>query len=288
VTTTYVERWPSALTGRVWSPGFAGTGGQGIIETWTLAGAYLAWPDFPENSGQLMRVYDPQLPQEIIRVLGHVTGSTYRVMRADQGSTPVQHPAGFELTPCLSAESIGALAQGVPSGNGLVLPAANGVLAIQSWTDTARRRLVGLTVPANEAAQGALYQATVFGWVDIGINGGPKNVEFGQTWGPGNGTTIGFNNWTINRGATQGRECRYRLDCWLQIHNGVACASTRLMQQITVDASVWDTNCYLVGPVNTGTGINVTAAADYTVYGIMTGGPAATFYLIGGRAWRAA
>jgi hypothetical protein len=288
VSAPYIERWPGPASVPVTVAEAAAAVPPGTAELWTIGGGIGEWPDFGPADGQLMRVYDVEQPGgEVIRVNGRA-GAQWLVIRGDQGTTPTAHPAGFEIIGCLSAGGLGTLAQGVPSGNGLVIQ--TGTHASQEWNTLPERRLVGMEVPANEAAQGALYQAVAFGFITVVGNNLPsdiRTVEYGQRWTAATPQNVGAHTCTIDPRypvPTSGGECRWRLDAWVAIHAATLCGSVRVMQQHTFDA-LYDQEFYLFGPTNTGQPVDLAADAEYFLFARLPA--AATFRLLGGRAWRA-
>ena len=100
----------------------------------------------------------------------------------DLGTVPVQHRAGFAVYNAISAAGLGTLAQGVPSGNGLVLPGAARTTSV-TWKDNANHEVAGIDVPGGEAGQGALYELLAWGLYHDNNNAVPQDFTVGVWWG---------------------------------------------------------------------------------------------------------
>jgi hypothetical protein len=185
-------------------------GGTGAIagpETWTMAGGFAQFGAADPNAipPALFRVFDRDAPGESILVR-QTTGPTWQVTRGDQGTVPVAHAPGFAVHSLISPAGLASLAHGVPSRNGLVLPAAGRLTQPPTWNDPGEHRLAELPVPSGEAITGSVYEALAWGWyhtnnaagctMDFGINwagvglGGaafprPSTAETGTGQGPG-------------------------------------------------------------------------------------------------------
>jgi hypothetical protein len=293
----------------------------GTVQTWPVAGGYPTWPAAAPADpaagrwyAEMFRVYDQarppgygRAPGEVIRVLAtRPAEAQWDVLRGDQGSTPTVHDAGFELVNLASADGLAGRAQGVPSGNGLVLP--TGTVDGTTWTNDANEHyLVTVDVPAGEASQGAIYQATAFGWVNLGNAGGVnRTITLGHRWrenplpGPGTVVNAGFNPWVISTPANaQAQACRWRAEGWVTIHAGQLTGGLKFSVQNTFDlASVTggqNQGTYLAGPTGN-QNVNVAVDGRYEMYGNIgaTGtnppnnnSPTAQWRRQGGRAWRA-
>ena len=95
---------------------------SGTVETWTVASS----TGFPAASATAVpptqfHVADPQFTSEMIAVT-NVSGGTWTVTRGAEGTTPVQHVAGFTVWQVLTAGGLSAFAVPVNGGSRL-LPA---------------------------------------------------------------------------------------------------------------------------------------------------------------------
>lgn len=84
---------------------------SGTVETWTVASS----SSFPAASNAAspptqfhVQENDSQRQTEIIAVT-NVSGTTWTVVRGDEGTTPVAHPAGFTVVQTITAEGLTAL-----------------------------------------------------------------------------------------------------------------------------------------------------------------------------------
>lgn len=84
---------------------------SGTVQTWTVASS----ASFPAASNATspptqfhVQENDAQRQTEIIAVT-HVSGTTWTVVRGDEGTTPVAHPAGFTVVQTITAEGLTAL-----------------------------------------------------------------------------------------------------------------------------------------------------------------------------------
>jgi hypothetical protein len=180
----FTEAWanPAAVPCTVAS-GYNPGGAAGDSETWVMAGGWAQFPAADDSiiPPSLFRVFDPAAPAEHFQV--HMTmGGTWLIYRGDQGTPVVAHAPGFEVRSLLSPAGLGALARGVPSGNGLLLPAAGRTGNVADWNDDLRHPIATLQVPGGEAADGAVYE--VFAWGVYGSRAGQNSgLFFGLSWG---------------------------------------------------------------------------------------------------------
>jgi hypothetical protein len=276
---SYIERWinpgaPATVTGP--AAAFA-PAAPGAVQTWNLAGGYAAWPVLPAGGAQIIRLYDPHMPLEIVRVTAGPAAAAITVIRGDQGSTPTAHRPGFEVACCLSAEGMTARAQGVASGLGLITPGASAFL---QWSNTVETELCGVDVPGGEARPGAEYEAFAFGYLNAGNI--DRAIDVGQDWGS---NTIGYNtNWS----SPAGQDCRFRMHGWVSVHAGLISSNYEMLLAKNNNAAVtvWQRH---VGPVNPAQAVDFSAPARYRLYARWTtAGPGTLFCVQGGRAWRAA
>jgi hypothetical protein len=182
-TPVFTEAWASQQTAEaiVTPPG--GTLPVAGPETWTMAGGFAGFPaaDPALIPPSLFRVFDPAAPAEAILVRQAAPASpTWQVTRADQGTTPLAHAPGFTVRSLLSPAGLAAIAAGVPSGNGLVLPAA-AQGGMSTWTSAAETRVAELSVPGGEAVPGSVYEATAWGYYTTA--GPAANIICGVRWG---------------------------------------------------------------------------------------------------------
>ena len=163
----FTEQWPApgvSATVALAQQGFPPVL-PGQAEMWAMGGGYAAFPPADAVGGlyppTTFRIFDPADPREIMRV--RQTGPTWAVVRGDQGSLPVPHAAGFTVLPFTTASALAAMAPGVPSGNGLLIPGASrdlaGVSGGWSWYFIAPHEF---EAPAGELNRGAVYE--VMGW----------------------------------------------------------------------------------------------------------------------------
>ena len=126
----------------------------GTQETWAMAGGWQLFPPVPAAEAYpplVLRVTDPADPREVILVRDSRTAA-WQVTRGDQGTWPVSHAAGFTVRNAITAAGMASLAQGVPSGNGLVLPGA-GLTEPADRTGNAQLTVASLQVPGGEAGR---------------------------------------------------------------------------------------------------------------------------------------
>jgi hypothetical protein len=283
MTAAYTEHWRNpSWRNPVTVPAGAGPANPGDLETWDLAGPWQGWPVL-DQPWHILRVYDPALPGEIMRVAGPAPGpAQVRVIRGDQGTTPVPHPPGFALMNSISAEGLAARAQGIPSGRGLLLPP--GQVHTPPTTTTAVAQYVvmaAVQVRAGEAVPGSVYEAVVHGYWTPGAAGRP--IQFGQLWGD---VRLGWGSWTLGTPNNEpAAQLRWRLHGIIAIHEEGAVGS--LEAQVTkMNTSNDASPMYLggeLGPVP----VEVVAPVQYSIYvDLEVAGMSATAQ--GGRAWRAA
>jgi hypothetical protein len=184
----FIERWANPPETAVASPGPAtvpaGDAAVGGPRAWAMAGGWTLFPRVgPANAypPEVLRIFDPDAPSEIIRVTDSRTAN-WAVVRGDQGTTPVAHAPGFAVYNAISAAGIGGLAQGVRSGNGIRMPSLTIPARWFSYTAALPNGLVGLNVPAGEAGPGAVYEAVA--WGHYHTNGTVnRTFEVGIEWG---------------------------------------------------------------------------------------------------------
>ena len=179
----FTEAWANAQTAEatVTAGGTAPVAGP---ETWTMGGGFAQFPqaDPALIPPSLFRVYDRDAPAEAILVTDTVTApGAWQVTRGDQGTPALTHAPGFTVLSLLSPAGLAALAAGVPSRNGLDLPAA-GLTGRQNWNDqNVRHTLARLPVPGGEAVPGSVYEASAWG-VHVTRTGVTTSPRFGLDW----------------------------------------------------------------------------------------------------------
>jgi hypothetical protein len=207
--------------------GGAGTVPPGGTDPWVMAGGYQPHPPAVPSPGQippsLFRVYDPALPAEAMLVFDATADPVWQVIRGDQGTPVLDHAPGFEVRSLISPAGLGALAAGVPSGNGLVMPRA-AVTASDPWAGTVRHPVASLLVPAGEAVSGAAYEAMAWGWYT-----NPGTLNFELTWGATDLGAVLYNN--ANSGATTNSR-------W-KIHSVVSVFDNAGVMQAVANSTVW-------------------------------------------------
>jgi hypothetical protein len=175
----YTETWanPPEIPATVPAGAPAGTASPGDPETWMMAGGYAALgeADPTATPPRLFRVYDRHTPGEAIRVTDTRADPLWQVIRGDQGTPVADHAAGFQVEPLISAAGLDSRVPGVPSGNGLMLPAVSSSFALPSWGPDLLWRSCwppprlntvgggGLLVPDGEAVPGSVYEAVAWG-----------------------------------------------------------------------------------------------------------------------------
>jgi hypothetical protein len=294
---SYVERFAGHTPVTV--PAGAAAVPPGTEEEWTLAGEWAGWPRLPgtipamagatgpgptrEGIG-VMRLYDLAMPLEIILATSLTDDGVVTVVRGDQGTIPTVHRPGFPVACCISADGVGARAQGVPSGAGVLIPTATS--PPQSWEDQARHTLCSLFIPGGEARQGAEYEAFAFGYFTVGA--ATRGFEVYAGW---SGISLGFHaDWRFGANRT----LRWRGHHWMSVHAGTVAVNYEwLFADSTGDGPAGPSAIRrMVGP--TALGIPVARAdlnddAMYTLEArlpeFQAGQPAV---VQGGRAWRAA
>jgi hypothetical protein len=130
----------------------------------------------------VFRVFDLRAPEEIILVRSTVAAPSWAVVRGDQGTPVVAHAPGFTVHNVISRDGMAGRAQGVPSGNGLVLPAAGRRAATPPGAADlgARVTVAELPIPANEAVPGSVYELVAFGYWWTGT--GTQRLEAVLSW----------------------------------------------------------------------------------------------------------
>lgn len=87
---------------------------SGTTESWTVASSS-SFPAATSAAGTYFRVSDPALPSEVIKVT-NISGTTWSVVRGDDGTTPVAHTTGFTVKQVVSAGWLSTAALGTPLG----------------------------------------------------------------------------------------------------------------------------------------------------------------------------
>jgi hypothetical protein len=178
---TIIETWANPAVIPATVPAGAAAVPAGTPERWDMAGG---WAQFPAASAAAwppvkFRIFDLNNPPEIILV-ETTAGPAWDVIRGDAGTTPVDHPPGFAVHNVITGPGMANLAQGVPSGNGLVLPAAGRRAAAEGALAAELFPVAALPVPAFEATPGSVYELLAFGYFWTG--GGTQNLHAELTW----------------------------------------------------------------------------------------------------------
>ena len=101
--TTPAELYTNPLAATTVSTGGTTAPVSGTTESWTMAGAYAAWPQVSSTApGTQLHLIDPAATSEIILVT-NMSGTTWSVTRGAEGTTPVVHAAGFTVVQVISA-----------------------------------------------------------------------------------------------------------------------------------------------------------------------------------------
>jgi hypothetical protein len=281
---SYAERWAN-LAVPVTLPGGATAAAPGTEQIWDLAGGLAGWPPVDPAARELLRIYDPAMPLEIIAVTERpLPGqpAQARVIRGDQGSTATGHRPGAVLHPCISAEGLAARAQGTPSGTGLVLGTATELADWTSASNPARTIIASVLVPAGEAAAGAVYEAYAFGYYTTTGATGTAGMFFEQDWGD---ATLGSHQFTGQ--AANISNCRWKVHGWVNIHPGnLASGTADVLLGAAPGTAANPVRQYMIGP---SADQPIDPAADVT-YRLLTQltAPGMHMWVLGGRAWRAA
>ena len=221
----------------------------GDMETWVIAGGWAQFPAVDDTARYpgVLRIYDRAAPSEIIRVRRN-PGATWEVTRGDQGTTPVAHAAGFTIANAVTSAGLRALARAVPSGNGLVLPAAN--IGTITWAGNTESDIARLRVPAGEAVPGSVYEA--FAWGTYHTNNFPfdtRTIVYRIRWGP---EQIGSYEFHFPWQVPAGDDGRFRIRATVNIQDGSRAACSAVLQiaeRNGVDLDLPYTHTYLMGPV---------------------------------------
>lgn len=184
----FVERWVNShATATVAAEQAGGAGLQQTAQNWAMGGGYAAFPAADAVSGApqtLFRIFDPADPREIMRVQ-QTSGAAWTVVRGDQGTLPVLHKPGFTVRPFITAAGLGALAQGVPSRNGLVLPNRRIPWPSVPVTDyNSYYAVCALDFPGPEISRGCTYEMLTWGRYTLGVSR-PTDPGFGPSFNVG-------------------------------------------------------------------------------------------------------
>ena len=170
----------------------AGTG-----QAWVMGGGWAEFTPPADPAARppvIFRVFDLNAPGEVILVTDSRT-ATWQVTRGDQGTTPADHAAGFAVHNVITRDGLANFAQGVPSGNGLVLPAA-GRRAVTEGAFTNEVFTVSeLPVPAFEATPGSVYELLAFGYFWTGS--GLQNLHAEITWNDPGRQALAARDWQL-------------------------------------------------------------------------------------------
>lgn len=177
-----LETWanPPVLPATV--PAGAAVVPAGTPEVWAMTGGHASFapPADPDaDPPVIFRVFDLHDTSEIVLVTDSRTPA-WQVVRGDQGTTPVAHRPGFQVHNVITGPGLGGFAQGVPSGNGLVLPAAGRRAVVEGCFTNELFTVSSLPVPAGEAIPGSMWELTAFGYYWTG--GGDQRMRAELSW----------------------------------------------------------------------------------------------------------
>jgi hypothetical protein len=278
----------------------------GTVETWTMGGGY--GPPFLANPlavpPLIFRVFDLRAPAEFILVT-QTAGDQWIAARGDQGTTPVVHQPGFAVLNVITGDGMAGLAQGVPSGNGLVLPAA-GRRTVTSWNDGNGGQLhpvIELPAPAGDAIPGAVYELTAHGYWWSGT--GNQRIRGRLTWDAPAPAVLADSTWQLvtntglpgpivpgNPGSvgSAALPCRWKMHGLISFYAGGALASGSLLLQLAYSNTVGTQHLDLLAGDQTEAGVPVITTADATARMILAmpdNGGGGSIFVTGGKAWRA-
>jgi hypothetical protein len=203
VTVAALEGWanPPLTPATVTPPGGTTAPAPGTVEPWVMAGGWAEMPAADPGTWppSLFRVFDLRAPSEIILVTA-TAGAAWTVVRGDQGTAPVAHEPGFAVLNVITGPGLDGLAQGVPSGNGLVLPAAGRrVPPANLPADGVLHSVQVLPVPAGEAIPGAMFELVSFGFYNTTTGTGQVIIHAELDWTVGGVTTgLAPGDWSLN------------------------------------------------------------------------------------------
>jgi hypothetical protein len=209
VSTTTLEQWANPAIPPCTVPAGAGAVAAGQPETWVMGGGwdwFAGLADPAADPPELFRVIDLTDPAEIILVRDTTAAPDWQVTRGDLGTTPVAHRPGFQVHNIVADMGLAHLAQGVPSGNGLALPAAGRRAAASFAPNAVPSVVLDLPVPAGEAVPGSVYELIAWGYyipgtstilrADVLWTGSPDSFGFTQPTFTGlPGYVAGNNRW---------------------------------------------------------------------------------------------
>jgi hypothetical protein len=87
---------------------------SGTTESWTVTSSS-SFPAVTSAHGNYFRISDPAQPTEVITVT-NISGTTWSVIRGDDGTTPVAHANGFTIKQVVSAGWLNSAKLGTPLG----------------------------------------------------------------------------------------------------------------------------------------------------------------------------
>lgn len=310
-----VERTIAGLDAPAIVPAGAAAVAPGTEETWAMGGRWNMFPAVRDTAYPpgVLRVFDLAAPPEIIRVRDSTT-ATWLVVRGDQDTVPVAHRPGFAVRNAVTAAGLAGLAQGLPSGNGLILPRAArrsfGVTGDgSSWNGAALRYAVFMTVPGGEAGRGAVYEATAWGYYHS--NNFPDPFGFALCWGDpvdpdlGITTTLGGPvtlDQTASPAVQSAAPARWRMHAMVHIYDGEAHGQVMLhladrhgiatpngTDPGVVVNQVNGANTYLGGPQFGPVPVETTRDQQFGIAAAMTkSGGGQLVATLGGWAWKSA
>ena len=293
----FTEAWtnPPLVAATVTPPGGTTAPAPGTVETWTMAGGFASFPQAIAATvpPSIFRVYDRDQPAEPMLVT-QTAGATWTVTRGDQGTPTVAHAPGFEVLSLISPAGLAGLAAGLPSRNGLVLPAASRTGLPQQWNNDGvgiRHTLASLLVPGGEAVAGSVYEATAWG-KHITRTGADTFPRFGVNWGA---TPIGGGPASFTTLRTPANEqSRWKVHTLISILTPGNLATVNASVWLSRSASVEDyvdqqtwVARYMFGDTGPGTGITTGTAQTLTLWHEAVTNTQ-EFWQFGAKAWRLA
>lgn len=227
-------------------------------ETWTVAGGFAGFPGASSAAAYptFFRIFDPLLSSEIMWVV-NTSGSTWTVIRGNEGTTPVAHPAGFAVQQVISGGTLNNFAQTATSDSGLIQAKA-GILTQAAISSTTPTTVASLSVAANEPVPGAVYEIDVFGFYST--SAGTPALDIAVQWGS---TTVGAQAVGVGTAVTDNNS-RFRIRTILVFNTATACYANHSVSMATVNTGATAVPQFMFGPTNSTTVI-VSSATTLTL-----------------------
>jgi hypothetical protein len=287
-TPVFTEAWFNPLANPAVVPaGAPGTAGPGDAEAWVMDGGYpavtgLADPGLVPPS--VFRVHDPAAPAETVLVTDTTVEPVWQVIRAAEGPV-LAHAPGFEVRSVLTPAGFGALAAGVLSGNGIVVPGVGRTFMTGTAPTDPPSRIplvaASLTVPAGEAIPGSAYEVTA--WGSFHTNGfANQRFQISLDWG----VPILSHTFTEPTALPPANLSRWRIHATICVYDGGFAAVDLLFHLATSATSEVFVSAFAMA--GTATLVTATPQVLQARVGLPDNGGGQRLYLIGGRAWRSA